>query len=46
LDIGSYTKDLSVINNDLSRVFILDNSPGAYRGFPGILSIHIIFFLR
>lgn len=33
LDTGSYTKDLSAICNDLSRVFILDNSPGAYKGF-------------
>ncbi|KAI5752474.1 hypothetical protein M8J77_017282 [Diaphorina citri] len=36
LDIlGSYTKDLSAISPDLSSIFILDNSPGAYRGFPG-----------
>jgi CTD nuclear envelope phosphatase 1 len=34
LDIGSYTKDLSAINSDLSKVFILDNSPGAYKGYP------------
>lgn len=33
-DLGFYTKDLSVICNDLSSVFILDNNPGAYRGFP------------
>ena len=31
LDFGSYTKDLSAICADLSSVFILDNSPGAYR---------------
>ncbi len=31
---GTYSKDLSVITNDLSRVFILDNSPLAYRSFP------------
>ena len=36
LDFGSYTKDLSAINDDLSSVFILDNSPGAYRAYPGI----------
>lgn len=36
LDYGSYTKDLSTIVDDLSSVFILDNSPGAYRAFPGI----------
>ncbi|KAI1301273.1 CTD nuclear envelope phosphatase 1 [Halotydeus destructor] len=34
LDYGSYTKDLSAIHGDLSSVFILDNSPGAYRAFP------------
>lgn len=34
-DLGSYTKDLSAICNDLSSVFILDNSPGAYRAYPG-----------
>ena len=34
---GSYTKDLSAINPDLSSVFILDNSPVAYRMFPGKL---------
>jgi len=34
LDYGSYTKDLSAINPDLSSIFILDNSPGAYRAFP------------
>ena len=35
LDFGSYTKDLSAICSDLSSVFILDNSPGAYRAYPG-----------
>lgn len=34
LILGSYTKDLSAICNDLNRIFILDNSPGAYRRFP------------
>ncbi|CAG9771227.1 unnamed protein product [Ceutorhynchus assimilis] len=33
-DFGSYTKDLSAICRDLSSVFILDNSPGAYKAFP------------
>ena len=37
LDYGSYTKDLSAICADLSSIFILDNSPGAYRAYPGIL---------
>ena len=35
LDYGSYTKDLSAITDDLSSIFILDNSPGAYRSYPG-----------
>lgn len=34
LECGSYTKDLLAICNDLSSVFILDNSPGAYRAYP------------
>ena len=38
LDFGSYTKDLSAICADLSSIFILDNSPGAYRAYPGISS--------
>jgi TFIIF-interacting CTD phosphatase-like protein len=43
LDFGSYTKDLSAICSDLASVFILDNSPGAYRAYPGtFLSLGII----
>ncbi|GAB6018413.1 CTD nuclear envelope phosphatase 1A [Chamberlinius hualienensis] len=34
LECGSYTKDLSAVCADLSSVFILDNSPGAYRAYP------------
>ncbi|CAI4221488.1 unnamed protein product [Auanema sp. JU1783] len=34
MDYGGYTKDLSAIHHDLSSIFILDNSPGAYRKFP------------
>jgi len=34
VDCGSYTKDLSAITDDLSSIFILDNSPGAYRNYP------------
>lgn len=34
LDYGAYTKDLSAISDDLSSIFILDNSPGAYRAYP------------
>lgn len=42
LDYGSYTKDLSAIAQDLSCIFILDNSPGAYRAYPGI-NINMIY---
>ena len=31
---GSYTKNLSFVNIDMSKVFILDNSPAAYRAYP------------
>jgi len=31
---GSFTKNLSAVNGDMSRVFILDNSPSAYRAYP------------
>ena len=34
LDYGSYTKDLAAICPDLASIFILDNSPGAYRAYP------------
>ena len=34
-EFGSFTKDLSAISQDLTSVFILDNSPGAYRAYPG-----------
>lgn len=33
-EMGSYTKDLAAICSDLASVFILDNSPGAYRAYP------------
>ena len=32
---GIYTKDLTLVNKDLSSVIILDNSPKAYKNFPG-----------
>jgi len=32
--ISGFSKDLTIINPDLSRIFILDNSPGAYKGNP------------
>jgi len=31
---GSYTKNLSAVSQDLSSIFILDNSPSAYKLFP------------
>ena len=34
LDYGSYTKNLLAILPDLSSIFILDNSPGAYKRYP------------
>lgn len=34
LDYSGYTKDLSAIHSDLTSIFILDNSPAAYRRFP------------
>lgn len=43
-DFGSYTKDLSAVCNDLSSVFILDNSPGAYKAYPGN-SLYIFLIL-
>jgi CTD nuclear envelope phosphatase 1 len=33
MDYSGYTKDLSAIHPDLSSIFILDNSPAAYRNF-------------
>jgi len=33
LEFQSYTKDLHQVNRDLGSVFILDNSPGAYRHY-------------
>lgn len=31
---GSYTKNLSFVQPNMSQVFILDNSPAAYRAYP------------
>lgn len=33
MDYSGYTKDLSSIHSDLSSIFILDNSPAAYRNY-------------
>ena len=35
MDFNGYTKDLSSVCQDLSSIFIVDNSPAAYRGNPG-----------
>lgn len=40
-EMGSYTKDLTSVSNDLSSVFILDNSPAAYRAFSGNIKIFL-----
>ena len=32
---GIYTKDLTLVDKDLSNVVILDNSPAAYKHFTG-----------
>ncbi|CAD5115722.1 DgyrCDS4665 [Dimorphilus gyrociliatus] len=34
MDNGSYSKDLKAVSDDLSGVFIVDNSPAAYRSYP------------
>lgn len=31
LDKGNYVKDLSVIDHDLSRIILVDNSPASYK---------------
>ncbi|CAB0019564.1 unnamed protein product [Nesidiocoris tenuis] len=33
-DLGTYTKDLTAVTTDLASIFILDNSPGAYKSYP------------
>lgn len=43
-EMGSYTKDLSAICSDLASVFILDNSPGAYRAYPRKYNIYFSHF--
>ena len=47
---GQYTKDLSMILSDMSSVFIIDNSPSAYKNYPGIVKFtflkHYDYFRR
>lgn len=38
---GSYTKDLSIVEKDLSRVCLVDNSPVSYRVNEGRLTYPI-----
>lgn len=56
-EMGSYTKDLSAICSDLASVFILDNSPGAYRAYPRkyiciilissfLIHVHVFIFVQ
>ena len=49
MDFNGYTKDLSSVCQDLSSIFIVDNSPAAYRGNPGewrsalgLLDVHFV----
>lgn len=42
MDFNGYTKDLSSVCQDLSSIFIVDNSPAAYRGNPGALNHHSV----
>ena len=35
LEDSTYTKDLKLVDKDLSKVVILDNSPAAYKHFTG-----------
>lgn len=44
-EMGSYTKDLAAICSDLASVFILDNSPGAYRAYPRECKPNQTFFI-
>ena len=42
-DSGHYTKDLRLVDKDLSNVVILDNSPCAYKNFPGISKLLLVY---
>jgi CTD nuclear envelope phosphatase 1 len=40
---GSYTKDLTLIESDLARVCLIDNSPISYNVNPGMISALCVF---
>ena len=40
---GSYTKDLTVVESDLARVCLIDNSPISYNVNPGMPSSPVSF---
>lgn len=42
---GSYTKDLSVVDSDLSRVCLVDNSPISYRVNEGTGVLFLLEFV-
>ena len=39
MNFNGYTKDLSTVCQDMSSIFILDNSPAAYRDNPGTVCV-------
>ena len=46
---GRRTKDLTLVNEDLSNIVILDNTPHAYQKFEGILlnlNLFVCFYCR
>ena len=43
---GSYSKDLSIVEQDLSRVCLIDNSPVCYSINEGVLHDIIVFRSR
>jgi len=40
---GTYLKDLTLIEPDLSQVFIIDNSPSVYTLVPGSFFVFSLF---
>ena len=42
---GFYTKDLSVVDTDLSRVCLVDNSPVSYRANEGMVVLFLLEFV-